>query len=646
MLRQSLLQGGDRHARSSKAGFDGGGDSQPSVELSEIVTSSVSKEASESSSNGGAVAAALGAEKAETLDSTHSPSSVRSFVDLPQGVTEAHTDALLPYPSIAERKELAAELQHVVRKCTEVFQTLPKTCGDDSVAAQTINAAGELILMRPSRARQADCQQALKRLCSPMEDRPAALPIKHTHPRSMKACTRIALLLSVVISYPISATLVSVIHDTRGEGEECWDPCDHMSGPCGWCGITGKCCRLGYHNGTARDRTGGCAANEGTVGHHGCVHTGQVWILSDPSSYFLRGGLFSPARAAYFGFMWLCTFCILGGVVFLRARRLHATAPVQGGWAARFAAYMGTRADADCTLPNRTESLPLYGFGPLEPNFARHAMFSATGVAAGETPIHAAASIVTLQMFLAESLALCIPRTQGARPAVASWLRHFPFYHSTKYVRQLWWALSERDGILRPCTTIPMVKFAAAVTRGDFIYTAKDIECIAAFLNMPDDLEFSDMLVLNLCLGIHEDSGSARSCAPIGTDINVRLQEMNLCTLRSLCTAQLEQIASTAIGQPASELLCAVLFGPVLRPWLGPRHVDPDSSSGQAVLDEWQHATRRLVSEYFEDLRTVTPAHTFLAATQLMFERIRLPKFLARVHAAQAYFEVAAGSID
>jgi hypothetical protein len=55
----------------------------------------------------------------------------------------------------------------------------------------------------------------------------------------------------------------------RGLDEDCWNHCHQENGPCDWCAMGGRCCKMG-------NAGLGCNGQEGGIGLHSCIYTPQT----------------------------------------------------------------------------------------------------------------------------------------------------------------------------------------------------------------------------------------------------------------------------------------------------------------------------------------------------------------------------------
>ena len=308
-------------------------------------------------------------------------------------------------------------------------------------------------------------------------------------------------------------------------------------------------------------------------------------------------------------------------------------------------------------------------------SFGEMAVFAPDAVARGETPSYTASSVVTLPMFVSRCVTLFVPRTTvgdkqlrvhfgeqgiGAERRVMYSLEQ----PAVLTIREVWNHLSSLDD---ERTTIPVSTFAIAATRCNFVYTAKDIECVAAYIGIPDDMTFSDFVVLRACLDMEVSLGDeGPTLGSVAVDCSS--QTMSMHTLSELCASEFSKHTDGNTQNLGLDQLCAIVFGPTLRPWLAPRQTlvsheraetglmitdwEQKASEWEKVVDKWQDDNTKTIQEFIGGSvkATGTPIceeHLFIVSMQLLFVSAFPSKdLISRAHTAQAYFEVVAGSVD
>ncbi len=328
----------------------------------------------------------------------------------------------------------------------------------------------------------------------------------------------------------------------------------------------------------------------------------------------------------------------------------------------------------------KPESLPLYCDDPSMVAFGDRAMFLPHHEAArNETPIDTTTSVVTLHLFLSRCMVLCVPRTRdqqrkllvgfgGEVDALGYPTIDAPF----GYIRKAWCSLAraENKSQWNEGTVIDVSAFATAATRCSFCYTSTDVESIAAYIDTPDQMDFVEFVVLQLCLfmsaslGPEDDhDGLMDSLDTIQMEL-LDNEELDMRALVSCCTTEFEQELASLEGNDFSVAeLCAIVFDRGLLPWLVPSQKDRDggfmkvaideaTSTWEATAREWKEAQEKVLTEYCIESfssgasQPLGLGHVVDAAAQLYFDGQENMDAIAKVHAARACYEVVAGSLD
>ena len=277
--------------------------------------------------------------------------------------------------------------------------------------------------------------------------------------------------------------------------------------------------------------------------------------------------------------------------------------------------------------------------------------------------------LVSLPMFLGRCLSLCIPiATAGEQKAFESQDEGYPFASPgwtgfVGRVRHLFEVLQVRESHdTNPAeTTVPTATFARSIARCDVEYTSVDVQCIAAYCGVPDEMALIDALVLAGCLAFDPkkpiaEGVASRSPAHLislgawqSTLDNHRVQ-----TMIKLC----EQAFASAPREPQqsnAQIVTDVAFGNKIKQWLQPRdselirgekpaNWDQHTADHEAKVEKWEHVNRTAVGDYlkaFNDAENVGLEHLVDVVLQLWCHGD-----VAKVHAARAHFEAVAGNLS
>ena len=333
------------------------------------------------------------------------------------------------------------------------------------------------------------------------------------------------------------------------------------------------------------------------------------------------------------------------------------------------------------TKPN---SLPLYCDEPDKVTFGDQAMFSPDADARGESPVDTTTSVVTLPQFLSRCMVLCVPRTRGQERGLlvnfSTKKRNafpvdglgYPKIDAVEhgYIRKAWCALVDQYDTPNDQRLVDVATFAEAATRCNFCYSSLDVESISAYIDTPDRMDFAEFIILQMCLFMDTPLGKEdqdRSMDPLST-IQMELMDDVELAMQALLRCCESEFAAATAGLEGHNFgvdeVSAIVFGPVLLPWLAPRQTQKENGFLTTTLDAatsaWQTSTEKWKEGHLPQLKEclyesisagvdqpVGLEHVFDVATQLYFDEHKDQKdAIARIHAARACYELVVGSLD
>jgi hypothetical protein len=408
-----------------------------------------------------------------------------------------------------------------------------------------------------------------------------------------------------------------------------------------------------------------------------------------------RPGAFVLTKVKFYAVVACCTCCLIGTSALLAAVTSWDAFPVYiiyGGMAQALvtiivlAKFVPDRSDSwlaklckQCWSMEDTkpDSLALYCDNPSTVAFGDRATFLPDEGVRDETPLDTTTSVVTLPLFLSRCMMMCVPRTRGKERILlvnfggevdASGYPIIDFL----YIRKAWCSLTyaENKTSWDRRTVIDVAVFAAAATRCNFCYTSADVESIAAYIGTPDQMNFSEFIVLQMCLGMNADLGPKdqdRLMDSLGT-VKMELlddAELDVRALLHYCATEFE--AKTASLEDSGEFgvpeVCDIAFGDVLLPWLAPRQterkdgyltatIDDATATWEAAKEKWKQPRMMELKDYCvksqssRDYQPLGLGQVLDAAVQLYFDGQGQQDGIAKVHAARACYEFVAGSLD
>jgi hypothetical protein len=479
--------------------------------------------------------------------------------------------ALLPYPAMVQRKDLARELYQILRACNSAYEQLPRPPVDEGSAPNAPGADFRSV---------DDCRRAIGELSYPKAARPGAFP----HDRA----TLTFWIFVGVLGLPAAVATYWAYQPPERTGELTWD----------W----------------------------------GVYFIFQVVPL-----------------LVYFGLVAVTRHALITGQI--TRERLAKASCIRRCYPAG---------------PAVRDELPLYCDDASKLTFCQFA-----NPAKDEDMEDYEAGPVTRSMFVARCLSLCVPAaTAGEQHKFhrsngrSSNKNGFPFDTS-----DVVWLVRMFEVVGSGSETVSVPSFARFIADGDCEYCALDIECIAAYSGVPDDMEMVDALVLMCCLWFDGDGPAEQNVGArlLGPAPLLSLKVWQGAFDQFLARAVVKMCEEAFLGaapEPDTdiELIVELVFGPGrIRRWLMPGRTAELSPQGEKLpawdaatlaheekVRAWEETNRKQVVEYLTSFKVgnceVGLEHLVDVVLQL-WKGEGAPA-LARVHSARAHFEAVAGSLQ
>ena len=211
---------------------------------------------------------------------------------------------------------------------------------------------------------------------------------------------------------------------------------------------------------------------------------------------------------------------------------------------------------------------------------------------------------------------------------------------------------------------LPVAIFAESIAHCDE-YNAVDIQCIAAYIGVPDEMRLLDALVLMSCLCFdpkqtdNEVVVVSRGPAHL---LSASVWDDTLYHYRLKALVKLCEQAMPSMGQEPQdskiEIVIKAVFGPELSQWYNPGRSDEitrgqksaewdeNTSAHTTKIEDWEATNNVMVRDYLKGFSDADSQVGLEHLVDVVLQLSNVSERVSQIHAARAHFEAVAGTIS